>query len=421
MFSWSVILLMIFFSAFFSGMEIAFVSANKLKIELDKSKGLFSGKIIAHFSEAPSDFIAALLVGNNIAIVIYGIFMATMLRDPIVNILPDSLGSEFSILIIQTIVSTLIILISAEFLPKILFRINPNNVLNFFAIPAAIIYYLLYPVVFVIIFLAEQILRIFFKIKLTNEKKALQPVDLDNYLKEFFPDARNENELEQEIQIFQNAMEFPTVKLRECMIPRTEIIGIEQNSDISELKDTFIEHGLSKILIFSETIDNIIGYVHQFDILKNPHSIKAILRPIDYVPESMLANDLLNFFIEQRKSIAVVVDEFGGTSGILTMEDIIEEIFGEINDEFDVDVLVEKQINENEFIFSGRAEIDYLNEKYHLNLPESEDYETITGLIYHHYQSIPSLNDEIVIENFVITIKQVSGNKIEQVHLKVNP
>lgn len=420
MYDWLVILLTILFSAFFSGMEIAFVSANKLKIELDKNKGFFSGRIISHFANNPSDFISALLVGNNIVIVIYGIFIAKVLTNPILNFLPDNLESEFSILIIQTITSTLIILLTAEFIPKILFRINPNNVLNALAVPAVIIYYLLYPAVFVSIFIAKFLLKNLFRIKLVSEKKAFQPVDLDNYLKEFFPDARNEVEMEHEIQIFQNAIEFPTVKLRECMIPRTEIVGIEQNATISELRDVFVEHGLSKILVYSDTIDNIIGYVHQFDIFKKPHSIKAILRPIEYVPESMLANDLLNLFIAQRKSIAVVVDEFGGTSGILTMEDIIEEIFGEINDEFDVDVLIEKQINDKEFIFSGRAEIDYLNEKYHINLPESEDYETITGLIYHHYQSIPSLNEEIVIDNFIITIKQVTGNKIEQVYLKLN-
>lgn len=417
---WIIVICMILFSAFFSGMEIAFVTSNRLKIELDKNKGLLSGKIFSSFSKKSSDFIAALLVGNNIALVIYGIYMAGILIGPISRILPESLNGNFSILIVQTVLSTLLILLTAEFLPKVLFRINPNYILHILAVPAAILYYLLFPIVFITIHIAEFLLQILFKVKIPEEKRIFGPVDLDNYLKEFFPDARTDQEMEHEIQIFQNAMEFPSIKLRECMVPRTEIVGVENDASISELKQAFIENGLSKILIYSGTIDNIIGYAHHYDIFKNPENIASIMRPISFVPESMLASNLLSVFIEEHKSIAVVVDEFGGTSGILTMEDVIEEIFGEINDEFDVEALVEKQINEKEFVFSGRLEIDYLNEKYHLNLPESDDYETLTGFIFHHHQSIPKLHEEIIINTFVITITKAAENKIDQINLRIN-
>jgi CBS domain containing-hemolysin-like protein len=408
------------FSAFFSGMEIAFVTANKLKVELDKKKGFISARIISDFHKTPSDFITTMLVGNNIALVIYGIVMANILRPVIASILPESVNSEFLILIIQTIISTLLILVTAEFLPKILFRINPNYVLNLFAIPAFVFHYILYPVVFVIIYIAEIILKVLFNIRIIDQKHVFGPVDLDNYMKEFFPEAHTEQELEHEVRIFQNAIDFSTVKLRECIIPRTEIIALEDIANISDLKQKFSETGLSKIIIYNDSIDNIIGYVHSYDMFKNPSTIKSVLRTLIFVPETMLANNLLTLFIQQRKSIAVVVDEFGGTAGILTLEDMMEEIFGEINDEFDVENFIEKQIGKKEFVFSGRLEIDFLNDKYNLDLPESEDYETLAGLIIHYHQSIPAQGEEIVIENFVFTILQVSETQIKQVQVRIN-
>jgi CBS domain containing-hemolysin-like protein len=420
MHNWEIIIITMIFSAFFSGMEIAFVTANKLKIELDRKKGLVSARIISNFHKAPSDFIATMLMGNNIALVIYGIVMANILRPVIVSILPESVGSELFILIIQTIISTLLILVTAEFLPKILFRINPNYMLNIFAVPVFLFYYLLFPVVFVIIYIAEFVLKILFNIKIVDQKHVFGPVDLDNYVREFFPDARNEHELEHEIQIFQNAMHFPTVKLRECMIPHNEIVALEDTEDIMNLKQKFSQTGLSKILIYKDTIDNIIGYVHSYDMFRNPFTIKSVLRTVIFVPETMLANNLLTLFIQQRKSIAVVVDEFGGTAGLLTMEDVMEEIFGDIEDEFDVEDLTEKQINKKEFLFSGRLEIDLLNDKYKLKLPESEDYETLAGLITHYHQSIPEQNEDIVIGNYTFTILKVSDTRIEQVRVRVN-
>ncbi len=407
------------FSAFFSGMEIAFVTSNKLKTELEKNKGNFSARIISHFQKSPSDFIATMLVGNSVSLVIYGIVMGNVLQKYILKIFPVQITSEFLIMLTQTIISTLIILVTAEFIPKMLFRINANHILNIFAVPVFIIYYILYPVTFISIFLSEFILKIFFKIKIVDQKHVFGYRDLDNYVREFFPNARNEKELKHEIQIFQNAMDFPLVKLRECMVPRTEIIAIDNQENISRLKNKFIETGLSKIIVYNENIDNITGYVHSYDMFRNPPSIKSVLRPLSFVPETMPANSLLTLFIQQRKSMAVVVDEFGGTSGIITMEDVIEEIFGEISDEFDVDELIEKQISKNEFIFSGRLEIDYINEKYSIGLPDSTDYETLAGLIMYHHQSIPLKNEKIFLKNFIFTIIQVSKTRIEQVHVKI--
>lgn len=420
MHNWEIILITMVCSAFFSGIEIAFVTSNKLKTELEKNKGSLAARIISWFQRTPSDFIVTMLVGNSISLVIYGIVMGNILHPYMLKIFPESISPGFIIMITQTIISTLLILVAAEFLPKILFRINPNYVLNIFALPVFVVYYILYPVSYVTIFIAEFFLRIFFGIKIKDQKHVFGPVDLDNYVKEFFPDARNEDELEHEIQIFQNAMEFPEVKLRECMLPRTEIIAMNGSEDIGILKRKFIETGLSKIFIYNESIDNITGYVHSYDMFRHPASIQSVLRPVSFVPETMLAGNLLTLFIQQHRSMAVVVDEFGGTAGMITMEDVIEEIFGEIRDEFDVDELTEKKINDTEFLFSGRLEIDDLNEKYFLALPESDEYETLAGLIMHHHQNIPLKNEKIVIDKFIFTISQVSRTRIEQVHMKIN-
>lgn len=407
-------------SAFFSGMEIAFITSNKLKTELEKNKGYLSARIISGFQKAPSDFIVTMLVGNSISLVIYGIVMGNILQPVILKIFPVSIASEFIVMITQTVISTLLILVTAEFLPKTLFRINPNYVLNIFAVPVFVVYYMLYPITFITIFIAEFLLKIFFSIKIVDQKHVFGPVDLDNYVKEFFPDARNDDELEHEIQIFQNAMDFPAVKIRECMVPRTEIVAIDSKDDIYNLKQRFIETGLTKILVYNDSVDNITGYTHSYDMFRNPATIQSILRPVSFVPEAMPANGLLTIFIQQRRSMAVVVDEFGGTAGMITMEDMIEEIFGEIHDEFDVDDFIEKQINNTEFLFSGRLEIDYINEKYRIELPESDDYETLSGLIMHFHQSIPQKNEKIEIGNFVFTIHHVSKTRIDQVHVKIN-
>lgn len=417
--SWLIVVITLIFSAFFSGMEIAFSSSNKLKIELDKGKGIFSARIVSDFSKTPSRFIGALLLGNNISLVIYGIVMARILEPVLINLFPEDILSDSIILLIQTIVATLIILLVAEFIPKMLFRINPNSLLSFFAIPVYIIYYILYPVILVFIGFSEFILKYFFKIKFTNENQAFSPIDLDNYLKEYSHYNKHEKDINPEIQMFQNIIDFGKIKLRECLIPRIEIIALDENDTIEVAKKLFIDNGLSKILVFKESIDNIIGYIHSYDMFKNPTNISSILKQIIIVPETMLANDVLGMFIKQSKSIALVVDEFGGTSGMVTMEDIIEEIFGEIIDEHDIEDLIEKKINEKEFILSARLEIDYLNEKYNFELPESDDYETLAGLIIHYYKSIPEQNHEIIIKNFTIKILQASHVKIKKVNLKV--
>lgn len=411
---------MLLLSAFFSGMEIAFITANKLKIEVDRSKGSFTASILSNFSKTPWKFISALLLGNNIALVIYGIVIARMLGPQIIGILPDDFHSEFVFLLIQSILATLIILITAEFLPKILFRINANNTLRFFAVPAIFFYYLLYPITFLFIAFSEFLLKRLFKVNFHHQNQVFTPVDVDNFLNEFSNDNSENNEIQQELQMFQNAIDFRDVKLRECMIPRTEIIAVESDTSIEELIQLFIETNLSKILIYEDSIDVIIGYVHSHDMLKKPMNINQVLKPIIIVPETMLANKLLSAFIEQRKNVAVVVDEFGGTSGMLTLEDVIEEIFGEINDEYDTEDHIEKQISEKEYIFSGRLEIDYLNDKYILDLPKTDDFETLAGLITHSHESIPNLNDEIMIGNFIFTILEASETRIEKVNLRIS-
>ncbi len=416
---WLIIIITLLLSAFFEGMEIAYVSSNKLKIELDKSKGKFSAKILSGFIKTPSKFIGSLLLGSNIALVIYGIAMAKLLEPAIIYFLPSHLSTEFAILIIQTIISTLLILFVAQFIPKVLFRIRPNAILNFFALPIKLFYLIFYPIIYVFIGFSEFVLKQLFRIKFTYEKYNFSPIDLDEYVKEFIPADDSESELNQEIQMFQNAIDFRNVKLRECMIPRTEIIALNENESIDVLKQNFIDTGHSKILIYKESIDDIIGYTHSYDMFKNPSSIKSILKSVIIVPETMLANKVLSMMIQQHKSIAVVVDEFGGTSGMITMEDIIEEIFGEIEDEYDVEELIEKQIKNNEYIFSARLEIDYLNEKYKLKLPESDDYETLAGLMLHHLENIPENGEQIIIGHFIFNILLASQTRIEQIHLKI--
>ncbi|MEM9022571.1 MAG: hemolysin family protein [Bacteroidota bacterium] len=420
-----VLLLLIFlslvFSALFSGMEIAFVSSNKLKIEMDKKSGYFPARLLSYFVKHQSSFISTLLLGNNIALVVYGIFMARLLEAPMREALsaffPASL-MELTILVVQTLVSTLIILITAEFLPKVYFRINPNQKLSVFAIPVAILCLPLFGLVLLVYNFIALGLRLF-KVDITDSPMVFGRIDLDNYLREVTEKFSKKDDIEHEIQIFRNALDFSKVKARECMVPRTEIVACEVNTPIEELRQHFVETGLSKILVYRDNIDNIIGYTHSFELFKKPEAIKNILLPIGIVPETMPANKVLELFIEHRRSLAVVVDEFGGTSGMLTIEDVVEEIFGEIEDEHDQESLVERQINDREYVFSARLEIDYLNEKYPLNLPESDDYETLAGLIIHVHEDIPTVHEKIAFDRFLAEILVVSENRIDLVRIRV--
>ncbi len=410
-----IILFTLISSAFFSGLEIAFITSNKLRIELESKQGNLSAKILSYFTKYPSRYLGTMMVGNNITLVIFSIYMDEEFK-PMLN---PFISSEILILLIATLFSTIIILVVAEFLPKNIFRINSNRALNLFAFPLTIVYGLLYPFVMVIIGISEFILKRIFGVKIEKENTAFTMIDLDNYLREGTSTVEKKVDMDHEIQIFQNALDFSSVKARECMIPRTEIIAQDIESTIEELKQKFIQTRLSKILIFSKSIDNIIGYVYSKELFKSPESIRSILLPVSIVPESMAASELLTVFIQQHKSIAVVVDEFGGTSGMLTMEDVMEEIFGEIEDEHDKEEMIEKQINEHEFIFSARLETDYINHTYHLKLPILDNFETLGGLIMHYHESIPRVNEEIRIDNFLFTITAVTRNRIDQVNLKV--
>ncbi|MEJ6737264.1 MAG: hemolysin family protein [Flavobacteriales bacterium] len=411
---WVFLLLAMFASALFSGIEIAFVSANRLKIELDKNKGIFSAKILSLFLKQPAKFIGAMLLGNNVALVIYSIIMAKFL-EPLIVV--NITANEISILLIQTVISTLVVLFFAEFLPKTLFRINPNKVLTIAAIPLTIVYYILYPFTYFTVGISTLILRLF-KVDTSESDLAFSKIDLEDFIANIQEREEAGEEVDSEIQIFKNALGFSEVKVRECMIPRTEITAIEVEESIQELKQKFIDTGLSKILIYRGSIDNIIGYVHSKELFKKPTSIKAILLPVSIVPEVMLANEVLKKSLKERRSIAIVVDEFGGTSGILTIEDIIEEIFGEIEDEHDKEDLVEIQLDENTFKFSARIEMDYINEKYKLDLPISEEYETLGGYVISIQESIPEKDEVIEAGSTTFTINAVSGNKIESITMR---
>jgi len=421
-----IILISLAFSAFFSGIEIAFVSSNKLKIELDKKLGFWPAKIYSSFIQNEAKFITAMLLGNNIALVTYGIVMGELLEPKIAQYIT----SDILILLVQTVISTLVILVTAEFLPKVTFRINPNRTLALFAVPVMIVYGLLYVFVSFTLWLSELLMKYILRVETDQTNVAFNLVDLDHYVKEATAE-RDQEELENEIQIFQNALEFGSTKARECMVPRTEIVALENTESIDLLRETFIETGLSKIIIYRDNIDNVIGYVHSYELFKRPDAITKILLPISIVPESMAASEVLELLIKQKRStsevlellikqkrsIAVVVDEFGGTSGLLTIEDVVEEIFGEIEDEHDKEELVEVKLNDLEFRFAARLEVDYLNEEYDLNLPESSEYETLGGLIINHYERIPSEGETVNLEHYLLKVEKVSDKRIECVHV----
>ncbi len=419
---WTIIIITLLFSAFSSGSEIAFLSSNKQRIELDRSQGSFSAKIIWNFVKSPSRFIASMLIANNISLVIYGIVMEKEIlqTELLKSYLPLQLHGHGTLLIIQTICSTLIILIAAEFIPKVLFRINPNATLDLLAVPIRILYLILYPIVWVVLKLSSFFMQTLFRIQIVEERPVFGRVDLDMYVRELTTRNNQAEEMDTEIRIFQNALDFKEVKVRECMIPRNEIVAMNVTGTIEELQKLFIETKLSKILIYRDNIDNIIGFVHSSEMFKRPQNLNQILLPVTIVPEVMNANDLLKQFTNQHRSVAIVVDEYGGTSGMVTIEDIIEEIFGEIQDEHDVPEETEKKLSDTEYLFSGRLEIDYLNKKYDLNIPESEEYETLGGFIFQHHENIPEQNEEIIIPPFTIVALKVKNNRIEQVRFKVN-
>ncbi|NND79264.1 MAG: HlyC/CorC family transporter [Maribacter sp.] len=419
-----IIVLALAFSAFFSGMEIAFISANKIHIEIEKKQDDFLAKILSRITKRPSKFIATMLIGNNLALVVYGLFMGELLMNWFVGMLPVNNGfvelmlTDFSLLT-QTIISTLIILITAEFLPKVLFQIYANSLLKILAVPAYFFYMLFSIISEFIIKVSDFILKTFFKTDGDETQLAFSKVELGNYITEQLETVEEEDVVDSEIQIFQNALEFSAVKAREVMVPRTEITAVELHEYPKNLAKLFTETGYSKILIYKDTIDNIIGYVHSYELFKKPKTIKSILRPVEFVPETMLIQDILNVLTKKRKSIAVVLDEYGGTSGIMTVEDIVEELFGEIEDEHDSTDLLEEQLDENNYRFSARLEVDYVNENYKLELPENDEYETLGGLIVNETGEIPEQDSEIKIDNFVFTILEVSNTKIDLVGLQV--
>jgi CBS domain containing-hemolysin-like protein len=408
-----IILVSVLLSAFFSGMEIAFVSANKMHIELEKKKENMLAHVLTRLTQRPSRFITTMLIGNNIALVVYGYFMG----DLLIKMFLGPLENEFAILLIQTFISTLIILITAEFLPKAIFRVYANEALMLFALPSYLFYILLYPVSRLITLISDFFLRVFFNVKEDEVQLAFTKAELGHYIDQQL--ESKEDEVDTEIQIFQNALDFHDVKAREAMIPRTEIVAVEVHDSINNLRDLFSETGLSKIMVYSNSLDDIIGYAHFFDLFKKPKNIRSILLPIEIIPESMMIHDVLNDLILKRKSVAIVLDEYGGTSGLITVEDIIEELFGEIEDEHDSMDLIEEKINDREFRFSTRHEVDYLNETYDLELEENGDYETLGGLIVHHTENIPSTGEIIEIDNYQFTILKESASKIEEVYLKV--
>ncbi|UII74690.1 hemolysin family protein [Flagellimonas sp. HMM57] len=421
-----IIIFSLLFSAFFSGMEIAFISANKIHIEIEKKQEGFFAKVLTWLTGKPSKFIVTMLIGNNIALVIYGLFMGDVLMAWFQNALPTSseflnaLLTDFS-LVSQTVISTLIILVTAEFLPKVLFQIYSNTLLKVFAIPAYFFYLLFSFISWFVIKVSDFILRVFFKTDGDEVQLAFTKIELGDYITEQMETVEEEDEVDSEIQIFQNALEFSTVKAREVMVPRTEITAVEINETPKNLTKLFSETGLSKILVYKESIDEIIGYVHSYELFKKPKSIKSILLPVEFVPETMLIQDILNVLTKKRKSIAVVLDEYGGTSGIMTVEDIIEELFGEIEDEHDTTDLHEEQVSENVYKFSARLEVDYINENYKLELPESDEYETLGGLIMNEIGEIPEHDSEIKIDDFLFHILEVSNTKIDLVSVHVLP
>jgi CBS domain containing-hemolysin-like protein len=415
-----IIIICLILSAFFSGMEIAFVAANRIYLEIEKQQLGFNAKFLNFITQNPSRFIATMLVGNNISLVIYGIFMGDRILQLFFAETLLSGAISIQVVFIQTVISTIIILITAEFLPKVFFQQFSNALMKLLAFPTAIFYVLFSPVTAMIMKLSDFILIKFFKTKGDQVQLTFSKIELGNYIEEQLESTKDIDNVDSEIQIFQNALDFSEVKVREAMVPRTEIVAIENTADLSEIKKLFTSSGLSKIPVYDDSIDDILGYVHAFEMFKKPKSLKKVLLPVVFIPETMKISEVLKLLTKQRKSIAVVLDEYGGTSGIITVEDIIEELFGEIEDEHDNVALHEHFIEEGVYEFSARLEVDYINQNYNLDLPENEFYETLGGMIVYYQEEIPSQGDVIAFENYTFEIKEVSSTKIEIVVLKTN-
>ncbi|WP_448822898.1 hemolysin family protein [Capnocytophaga sp.] len=407
-----IILTTLVLSAFFSGFEIAYVSSNKVHLEILKKQEGVIANVLTKLTRKPSKLLATMLVGNNVALVVYGFEMGKVMTALLPNFFQNVLW--------HTIISTLIILITAEFMPKVFFQIYANQLLKLFTIPAYFFYLLFYPLSSLVMWISDFVLRVFFKTKGDYVPLSFTKVELVDYISEQLENVPKKEEMDSEVQMFQNALEFSGVKAREIMIPRTEIVAVELNESIENLIATFVSSGFSKILIYNENIDDILGYVHSFDMFKKPKNIKEVLIPIVNIPETIQINEVLNILTRKRKSMAVVLDEYGGTSGIVTLEDIVEELFGEIEDEHDKDNFIEEQLSETEYLFSARLEVEYLNETYHLEIPESEEYETLGGFIVLRNEGIPTQGEVIQILPFSFVIEACSQTKIETVRLVVN-
>ncbi len=422
----TIIILMLILSAFFSGMEIAYVSSNKVFLEIQKQKKDVIARVLSVITLKPSKFIATMLIGNNIALVVYGFLMGDLLVGWFASLLPAQ-NKILNYLLIdlslfsQTVISTAVILLTAEFIPKVFFQIYANTFVRFFAIPSFVFYKLFSWISDFVIWISDTILKKFFKTEGDQVNLALTRDELGNYISEQIESMDESDDVDSEIQIFQNALEFPELKAREVMIPRTEILAVDYLESLEKVTELFISSGYSKIIVYKNSIDDILGYVHAFELFNKPKNIRSIIRPVEFVPETILIKDVMNFLIKKRKSVAVVIDEYGGTSGIMTIEDIVEELFGEIEDEHDSVDLIENQLSNTEFIFSARLDVDYINEHYKLELPEDEHYETLGGLIVSRTEEIPSVGDELIIEKFKFCIKQVSSTKIDTVHLFILP
>ena len=417
-----IVIISLLFSAFFEGMEIAYVSSNKISIEIEKKKNNISSKILSKLTSNPSKFIVSMLIGTNLALVVYGYFMGDILMDIFKQLLKfnfpiaEVLLNDFNLLS-QTIISTIIILMTAQFLPKVFFQIYSFKFLKFFSIPAYFFYLSFYYISDFVLWITNLILKFFFKTQGDKVKLSISKDDLGNYIDEQIDASSEDQPIDNEVQIFQNALDFSDSKARDIMVPRIELYSLEIHDYVSKLREIFVSTGFTKILIYKNTIDDIIGYVHAHDLFKNPKTIKSMLLPVEFVPESILIKDLLSILTKKRKSIAIILDEYGGTSGMITVEDIVEELFGEIDDEFDVSDLIEIQLEADNYNFSARLEVDYINEQYNLDLPESEDYGTLGGLIVHYTEEIPKLGEEVIIEKYLFKIIDVSDTKINTVSL----
>ena len=413
-----VIIICLALSAFFSGLEIAFISSDRIFLEIEKNQDNIVAKTLTRITETPSKFIAAMLVGNNISLVVYGIFMGNRIISlffPEVN----TSNLPISILFYQTLISTIIILITAEFIPKVFFQLYANKLIKLFIIPAAFFYYLFAPIIFFIIKITDLVLIIFFKTSAEVAEISFSKGELGDYIEKQVESVSDKEELDSEIQIFQNALEFSDLKAREVMVPRAELVALDIDKNIQELKEIFMATGFSKIPVYQNSVDDILGYVHAFELLKKPKSIRSILLPVEFIHEPLPINDVLNRLTRKRKSLAVVLDEYGGTSGIITVEDIVEELFGEIEDEHDLVDHYELKINDNEYEFSARLEVDYLNATYGFSLPEEEFYETLGGLVVHFTEEIPQQGDVFALDQYEFKILAVSSTKIERIHLSI--